>query len=66
MTIIGVSMMGNFDKRAWILGMVNQMIASVYYILTGQYGFILMTTALFYYSVKNLMLWDKAKKGKDA
>lgn len=48
---------GNHDRRAWVLGLCNQGLWIALIIWTGTWGLLLLTGALIFIYLRNLIKW---------
>lgn len=57
-TILVMWLAGNNDKRAWLLGLANQVLWVIFIIMTGSWGLLLLTGSLVVVYIRNLRKWE--------
>ncbi len=60
-TIVTNYMAGNKDNRTWIVGLVNQVLWSVWVLYTGTWGLLPLNIFLWIIYTRNHIIWNRQK-----
>lgn len=61
-TIVAMELAGRKDKRAWAIGLANQVLWVAFIVHTRSWGLLVLTGALIYVYGRNYLRWSEAER----
>lgn len=58
-TIYMTVLQGNLNKKAWVVGLINQLFWTIWIVVSGTWGLLLLNICLWYLYTRNHLKWSR-------